>query len=90
MTAQAASYANSTQQQAYNGAYAQPVVLVQSNGNLIPPSVAARQAMQFGGKVLGIRLRNGNPPVYVVKVKNRGKVQRVRVNARNGRVIGRN
>ncbi len=71
------------------------VVTVQSysqggSGRLIPPSVALRRALRHtrGGKVLVVRLRRGNRPIYVVKVKKRGQVYRVRVDARNGRVIG--
>jgi uncharacterized membrane protein YkoI len=92
MTVQAASFASfPLHQAAYTSeAAGRPLVLAQNNDKLISPSAAARQAMQFGGQVLGIQLRNGNPPVYVVKIKNGGKVQRVRVDARNGRVIGRN
>ena len=68
----------------------QPVVQVQGSGNLVPKSVAARAARRYsGGQVLGIRLRLGNRPVYIVKVKTSGKIRRVRVDARNGRVLGR-
>ena len=78
---------------ATNGTFAgfHKIIQVQtSNGQLVPKSVAARAARRYsGGQVLGIRLRNGSRPVWVVKVKTRGKIRRVQVDARNGRVIGR-
>lgn len=68
-----------------------PVIKVQNNGQgqLVPPSVAGRNAKRCsGGKLLGIRLRGGANPVYIVKVKKGGTVRRLRVNARNGNVLG--
>ena len=82
-----------------NGAYGEAtvrnVVLVQSysqsgNSALIPQSVALRNALRYasGGNGLGICLRRGSRPVYVVKVKKGSRIFRVRVDARNGRVLG--
>ena len=73
----------------------EPVIKVQSYGQeqLVPQSVAWRIAMRHsppGSKGLAIRLRKGNRPVYVVKVRTAGQVRRVVVDARNGRVLRRN
>ena len=64
------------------------VIRVQSgSGQLVSPSVAARNARRTapGSKVLDVKLKRG---VYVVKIKNRGQVRRVKVDARSGRVVG--
>ena len=70
---------------------AERVVLVQSGygQQLIPPTVALKRAVQYagGGNVLQVRLRRGARPVYVVKVKKKGQIRRVRVDARSGRVL---
>ena len=53
---------------------------------LIPPSVAAKRAQRvYGGKILSVRLRG---TMYVVKLRGRGHVRKVRVNAITGHVIG--
>ncbi len=53
----------------------------------IPPSVAAKRAQRvFGGKILAVRLRGA---IYIVKLRGKGHVRKVRVNAITGRVIGR-
>ena len=71
-----------------------PVIQAQSYAQqqLVPQSVAWRIAMRHsppGSKGLAIRLRAGNRPVYVVKVRTAGQVRRVIVDARNGRVLRR-
>ncbi len=68
------------------------VVLVQSGtGELIPPSVALRNALRYapGAKGLGVSLKRGSRPIYVVKLKKGGQVRRVKVDARTGAVLGR-
>lgn len=58
--------------------------------SLIPESVAVRQAMQLlpGSKPLGVRLLSGARPVYAVKLRTKGQVQRVLVDALTGDVMG--
>lgn len=63
------------------------------SGELVPPIVAVRSAKRIaprGSKVLAVRLRNGARPVYVVRMRKGGQVRRIRVDARNGRVLGGN
>lgn len=73
-----------------------PVISAQASGTtqLVPQSVAWRIAMRHsppGSKGLAIQLkRRGAGPVYIVKVRTAGQVRRVVVDARNGRVLGRN
>lgn len=59
-------------------------------GGLIPESVAVGQAMSMlpGSKALGVRLVPGERPVYAVKLRTRGQVQRVLVDAMTGAVLG--
>ena len=55
-------------------------------GGFIPPSVAAKRAQRaYGGKILAVRLRG---TFYVVKLRGKGHVRKVRVNAITGRVVG--
>lgn len=58
--------------------------------SLVPESLAVRQAMQMlpGSKPLGVRLLSGSRPVYAVKLRTKGQVQRVLVDALTGDVIG--
>ncbi len=80
---------------AFGDANVRDVVRVQSysqsgNSSLIPQSVALQNALRYasGGQGLGISLSGGSRPVYVVKVKKGSRIFRVRVDARNGRVLG--
>lgn len=57
---------------------------------LLPQSAAVSLTMQYypGGKVIGVKLLPGSPPVYAVKVKTNGQVLRVMIDAQSGRVLG--
>jgi hypothetical protein len=56
---------------------------------LIPESMAVGVAMQMlpDSKPLGVRLLSGDRPVYAVKLRSLGQVQRVLVDALTGEVI---
>ena len=56
----------------------------------IPESTAVGVAMQIlpDSKPLGVRLLSGDRPVYAVKLRSQGQVQRVLVDALTGEVIG--
>ncbi len=55
-------------------------------GGFIPPSVAAKRAQRaYGGKILAVKLSGA---FYVVKLRGKGQVRKVRVNAITGRVVG--
>ncbi len=55
-------------------------------GGFIAPSEAAKRAQHaFGGKILAVRLRGA---FYIVKLRGKGHVRKVRVNAITGRVVG--
>jgi hypothetical protein len=57
---------------------------------LIPESMAVDVAMQIlpDSKPLGVRLLSGDRPVYAVRLRSQGQVQRVLVDALTGEVIG--
>lgn len=76
---------------AANGAASFEKVQSYGSDQLIPPSAAVRSAKSVapaGSKVLVVKLRNGARPVYVVRLRKGGQVRRIRVDARNGRVLG--
>ena len=56
---------------------------------LIPESMAVGVALQMlpDSKPLGVRLLSGDRPVYAVKLRSLGQVQRVLVDALTGEVI---
>jgi hypothetical protein len=58
--------------------------------NLIGPTEALTQALAAvpGGKALGVKLLKGPTPVYAVKLRVRGKVRRILVDARTAQVLG--
>jgi len=41
-----------------------------------------------GGKPLGVKLLKGQTPMYAVKLRVRGKVRRILVDARTAQVLG--
>lgn len=57
---------------------------------LIGPTEALTQALAAvpGGKALGVKLLKGPTPVYAVKLRVRGKVRRILVDARTAQVLG--
>lgn len=59
-------------------------------GEVIPQSAAVAAAMQLYpyGKPIGVRLLQGSPPVYAVKIRTQGQVTRVLVDAQTAQVIG--
>lgn len=63
---------------------------VAPSGPVIPQSAAVAAAMQFYpyGKPIGVRLLQGPPPVYAVKIRTQGQVTRVLVDAQTAQVIG--
>lgn len=76
----------------YGRQQAEPPLGGQEQGfqQLIPESMAVGVAMQIlpDSKPLGVRLLSGDPPVYAVKLRSQGQVQRVLVDALTGQVIG--
>ena len=58
--------------------------------NLIGPTEALTQALAAvpDGKALGVKLLKGPTPVYAVKLRVRGKVRRILVDARTAQVLG--
>jgi uncharacterized membrane protein YkoI len=76
----------------YGRQQAEPLPGGQQQGfqQLIPESMAVGVAMQIlpDSKPLGVRLLSGDRPVYAVKVRSQGQVQRVLVDALTGEVIG--
>jgi hypothetical protein len=62
----------------------------ESGGGLIGPTEALTQALAAvpGGKALGVKLLKGPTPVYAVKLRVRGKVRRILVDARTAQVLG--
>jgi hypothetical protein len=70
-------------------------VYVQSDGEggggrLIGPTEALTQALAAvpGGKALDVKLLRGPNPVYAVKLRFRGQVRRILVDARTAQVVG--
>ena len=66
--------------------------LAQSNGHkLIAPSAAARIARQIApsSKLLNVRLSGGGTPRYVIKARNKGKLQIIVIDAMTGSVVRR-
>lgn len=59
-------------------------------GDLIGPTEAVSQALAAvpGGKALGVKLLKGPSPVYAVRLRVRGKVRQIFVDARTARVLG--
>ena len=76
----------------YGRQQAEPMPGGQEQGfqQLIPESMAVGVAMQMlpESKPLGVRLLSGARPVYAVKLRSQGQVQRVLVDALTGEVIG--
>lgn len=76
----------------YGRQQAEPLPGGQEQGfqQLIPESMAVGVAMQMlpDAKPLGVRLLSGERPVYAVKLRSQGQVQRVLVDALTGEVIG--
>lgn len=65
--------------------YQRRVIIAQSQGRIISPTAAVRAAMRVapGSKVVGVqRNRRG----YVIRLRKRGKLRRVTVDGRTGRV----
>jgi hypothetical protein len=62
----------------------------QGGGDLIGPTEALTQALAAvpGGKALGVKLLKGPNPVYAVKLRVRGKVRRILVDARTAAIVG--
>lgn len=58
--------------------------------NLIGPTEALTRALAAvpDGKALGVKLLRGPTPVYAVKLRVRGKVRRILVDARTAQVLG--
>jgi hypothetical protein len=77
-------------------AYSEPAYddeLVQNYGDddrLIGPTEAVNQALAAvpDGKPLGVKLLKGPSPVYAVKLRVRGRVRRILVDARTAQVLG--
>src|SRR5262245_26615515 len=57
---------------------------------LIGETEALTQAMAAvpGSRPLGVRLLKGQPPMYAVKLRVRGKVRRILVDARTAQILG--
>jgi uncharacterized membrane protein YkoI len=57
---------------------------------LIGPTEALTQALAAvpNGKPLGVKLLRGPAPVYAVKLRVRGKVRRILVDARTAQIVG--
>jgi uncharacterized membrane protein YkoI len=57
---------------------------------LIGPTEALTQALAAvpGGKALGVQLLKGQTPMYAVKLRVRGKVRRILVDARTAQILG--
>lgn len=57
---------------------------------LVPESVAVSQAMRAypDGQPLGVKFLPGPPPMYSVRVKTHGQMQRVLVDATTGQLLG--
>jgi len=57
---------------------------------LIGPTEALTQALAAvpGGKALGVQLLKGQTPMYAVKLRVRGKVRRILVDARTAQIVG--
>ncbi len=66
------------------------VVTVQGK-KLIAPSAAARIAQRVSprSKLLNVRLSGGRPPRYVIKARNKGRLQIIVINAKTGSVMRR-
>jgi uncharacterized membrane protein YkoI len=60
------------------------------NEGLIGPTEALTQALAAvpDGKALGVQLLKGQTPMYAVKLRVRGKVRRILVDARTAQVLG--
>ncbi len=66
--------------------------LAQSNGaKLIAPSAAAKIAQRVApsSKLLNVSLSNGGSPRYVIKARNKGKLQIIVIDAKTGSVMRR-
>lgn len=66
--------------------------LAQSNGaKLIAPSAAARiaQSVAPSSKLLNVKLSGGGTPRYVVRARNKGKLQIIVIDAKTGSVVRR-
>jgi hypothetical protein len=59
-------------------------------GDLIGPTEALTQALAAvpDGKALGVKLLKGPNPVYAVKLRVRGRVRRILVDARTAAIVG--
>jgi hypothetical protein len=59
-------------------------------GRLIGPTEALTQALAAvpGGKALDVKLLRGPNPVYAVKLRFRGQVRRILIDARTAQVVG--
>jgi uncharacterized membrane protein YkoI len=62
----------------------------EQNQGLIGPTEALTQALAAvpGGKALGVKLLKGETPMYAVKLRVRGKVRRILVDARTAQILG--
>lgn len=72
------------------GQYATKIVQV-TGKKLITPSAAARiaQGVSPSSKLLNVRLSGERTPRYVVKVRNKGRLQTIEINAKTGSVMRR-
>jgi uncharacterized membrane protein YkoI len=59
-------------------------------GDLIGPTEALTQALAAvpGGKALGVKLLKGPNPVYAVRLRVRGRVRQILVDARTAAILG--
>lgn len=59
-------------------------------GDLIGPTEALTQALAAvpGGKALGVKLLKGPNPVYAVRLRVRGRVRQILVDARTAAIVG--
>jgi uncharacterized membrane protein YkoI len=74
----------------YYGDDDQFVQTYEADQGLIGPTEALTQALAAvpGGKALGVKLLKGPNPVYAVKLRVRGRVRRILVDARTAQIVG--